>query len=238
MVVALVVIVLGLAGEALLGTLRGTPRTQARAQAEIELLRITSVLQRQIRTVARSLQGASAVAGQNGKELHSDSLTLLTPALLHSAGVGLAEWSIVREGDTPPYLAYRETPYDGGTPVGADTRYPFSRLVRGMEARYYAAPDYVTGWQRAELPERIRITLWYTLDDTEESTSFEAGPGLAIDPSPVPDGGLDVVDDTLRHPSPQPSGSPQPSSSPSGSPSPTSSPSPTPSPSASKAAQP
>lgn len=178
MTVALVVLTLAMAATTLIGTASSATTARLRAQQEAELLRVASIMRRQIICIARSSATQTPVVGEIGREPHSDWLDMVTSSLLFSRGIGRAEWRIIRSPNEAPYLAYRETPWVGGENLHNHPWIPFSRMITGMLVRYWSVNNYVDGWHLEEVPERIQVILDYTDANEPTEVMVSAMPGI------------------------------------------------------------
>jgi len=208
-------IVMGLVASALIGTMRSAPQTALRAEEEAEIMRVSSVLRRQLITISTSNATTDPVVGETGQTPRTDNLSIVTSSLLHSGGVGMVDWRIRQDAEAPPYLAYREIPYVGGETTGEDRWTPFSTLVRGMEVRYWSEPDWVEIWKRPLIPERIKVTCWYPTPDGESTFTIEAAPGIALRPRGAQQPGAEPTSRADESPSPSPAASAAPTALPS-----------------------
>lgn len=220
--VGLVALVVVLVGATLTSGATSAVTARLRAEQETELLGVLATMRRQIITIASSHATKTSVVGEIGREPNSDWIDMVTSSLMFTKGVGHAEWRIIRTPGQEPYLAYRETPWVGGEKLHDHGWIPYSRLVTGMEVRYWSNPQFVEGWKRDEVPKRIQVTLYYVDDGKTMSCSMQANPGIAGDEADVPAGSAT--------PSPSPGASPSASESatPSASPTAVATPSPTP----------
>lgn len=216
--VGLVALVVVLVGATLTSGATSAVTARLRAEQETELLGVMAAMRRQIITMASSHATRTVVVGEIGREPNSDWIDMVTSSLMFTKGVGHAEWRIIRTPGQEPYLAYRETPWVGGEKLHDHGWIPYSRLVTGMQVRYWSNPQFVEGWKRDEVPKRVQVTLFYVDDGKTMSCSMQANPGIAGDEADVPAGSA-----TAR-----PSPGPSPSASPLASPTAVVTPSPTP----------
>lgn len=184
--VGLVALVIVLVGATLTSGATSAVTARLRAEQETELLGVMAAMRRQIITIAPSHATKSLVVGEIGREPSSDWIDMVTSSLMFTKGVGHAEWRIVHTPGQEPYLAYRETPWVGGEKLHDYAWIPYSRLVTGMQVRYWSNPQFVEGWKRDEVPKRIEVTLFYVDDGKTMSCSMQANPGIAGDEADVP----------------------------------------------------
>lgn len=177
--VGLVAIVMGLAALVLLSSADSATRSRLRAEQETELLRVASMLRHQMMAIAAPLSTQTSVVSEAGQVPRSDTLDIITAGLVYSRGVGRAEWHMIRDAGEEPYLAYREEPYLGGADPKKNPWIPFSRLVSGIEFRFWSSPSWVPGWHQSVVPERMRAIVYYDGGEGEESFVVEAAPGVA-----------------------------------------------------------
>lgn len=184
--IGLVLLVVVLAGATLLNGASSATMARLRAEQEAELLRVMAAMRRQIITLSRSSATRTPVVGEIGREPDTDWLDMVTSSLMFTKGVGRAEWRIIRVPGEPPYLAYRESPWVGGERLHDHAWMPFSRLVTGLRVRYWSNPQFVEGWKREEIPQRIEVTLLYNDEGVERQAAMQAFPGIADEGSASP----------------------------------------------------
>jgi len=205
--IGLVLLVMVLVGATLLNGATSATTARLRGEQEAELLRVMSAMRRQIITIATSAATSTSVVGEIGREPNTDWLDMVTSSLVFSKGVGHAEWRIIRTPGEAPYLGYREAPWIGGERLHDNTWMPYSRLITGMKVRYWSNPEFIEGWKRDEVPERIEVTLFYIDEGQTASATFEAFPGIggssAAASAPAP--GASSSPGSSATPSPSPS---------------------------------
>lgn len=175
----LTAIVLGLAYSSLYYTFKASGATRERLKEEFELMRVYSQLRQELLSLYISPHRKNSLVGKKGAEEKRAEIHFLTAAPILNSGVAEAGLKIEQDRETNRYfLAYEEFPFPGRDDFLQGEFYKLSDLITGLEIEYMEREDKFLEWDRPDLPEKIRITLWYVSGKNDENFSFVVKPGL------------------------------------------------------------
>jgi prepilin-type N-terminal cleavage/methylation domain-containing protein len=165
---------------------RSMSRTMTKTMRKQELMRIFHRMRRQLINLYEKEEGENLV-GEEGIQERQSELYFLTTSPDRYQGVGEVGYRIIKDEDGDTYLAYTEFPYPRMDVRFAlnnpqDKWQEFSRLVKELKVEYESGNQWSNEWKRKELPDRVRITLYYEDEDNEdgdmEEFSFIVVPGI------------------------------------------------------------
>jgi hypothetical protein len=137
-------------------------------------------MRRQIINLYEAGEGAT-VLGIKGTTPREDEIYFITSSMSRHQGVGEVAYRIKRDEQGRPRLEYSEFPYARQSvrrfaavnPL--DEWYPAASIIHGLEVEYQSTNQWRDQWDQDELPDKIKITLWYVDDDLDETTDTVEG---------------------------------------------------------------
>lgn len=127
----------------------------------------------------------TSLLGEEGSQDKASEIYFITTSLKFSGTVGEVGYKILYDDADEPYLAYIEFPYPREIRFAyhntSDKWFISSTIIRGLTVEYLVQNEWVKEWKKNEPPEKIRVTLWYLEDETQEELypyTFIVTPGI------------------------------------------------------------
>lgn len=163
---------------------KSTAQTRAQTLKKQEIMKVFFQMRRQLVNLYGNKEQASLL-GIEGLSPKESEIYFITTGPMNSAGVGEVGYKIKREYEETPSLYYTEFPYPRLKDPFAynnvrDKWHPVSTIIKGFQAEYESQNEWFREWKKKELPDSIRITLWYEEEPGGNlaSYTFTVVPGL------------------------------------------------------------
>jgi type II secretory pathway component PulJ len=164
---------------------RSMSHTRVRITKKQEVMRVFYRMRQQLINLYNKDEGETLV-GENGLQERHSELYFITTTPDRSRGVGEVGYKIMRDDEGYSYLAYTEFPYPRMENRFAlnnhrDEWHEFSRQIKEFQVEYETGNQWQNEWKRGDLPDRIRITLYYREDEKDDEMmefSFIVVPGV------------------------------------------------------------
>jgi prepilin-type N-terminal cleavage/methylation domain-containing protein len=156
---------------------RSMSHTRVAILKKQELMKTFYRMRHQLLNLYDKEEGESLLGESGLQERHSE-LYFLTTTPDKSRGVGEVGYKIMKDEDGISYLAYTEFPYPRIENRFAlnnrqDKWEEFSRLVKEFQVEYETNNLWHKEWKQNELPDKIKITLYYVEDEeSDKMTEF------------------------------------------------------------------
>ncbi len=184
---AIVSIVIGLSLSALVYSSRGTKEASSVTSRDFEMMRVYSQMRTQLISLYKSPHFKKSFIEKNENEPKLDSIRFFTTSSAGGSGTVEAFYSIVKGENDEKYLAYYEYPMtrdmekaeaDGENKE--EIPIVFSSRIKGMTISCESGGEQTKPWEKDEIPEIIKITLYYEIQKQEETFEFSVKPAIRM----------------------------------------------------------
>lgn len=184
----IVLIVLTLSLFSLMGSIKGTKEAGQVTSSDFEIMRVYGQMRKQLLSMYQSPNSKwKNFLETKEADPRMCSMRFFTTASAQGLGTVEAFYSIQKDDEGNTYLAYNEYVMTRDMQKAQDDgdfekEMPelFSKKIKGMKIVCEDGGKDVDIWEKDEIPERIKVTLYYDVQNREEKFEFSVTPAIKM----------------------------------------------------------